>query len=181
METEELPDLLKNEHLRKLPFRVPEGYFAQLETAIDQRIEPVEIPASAQDETLWQVPEGYFSKLEAEIGQKLDTELAKARPKVVPIWSQWTNWAAAASIALIVYFGYIALFQQKQVQTTIPELATQDIVQYLLDNPGYANTEMQNWLAVQNGQPQNEEWLEHIDNETLEIQLENYEDEIFEN
>jgi hypothetical protein len=181
METEELPELLKNEHLRQLPFRVPEGYFTQLISDIDKRIEPIEIPEWLKEDTVWQVPEGYFAQLEAEIGQKLDNEIAKENAKVVTIWSHWYNWVAAASVAIIVFFAIQATYQRTPVQPAIPELTAEDITQYLLENPRNFHPEMQSWLAAQDGNTLGQEWLEHIDYETLETQLENYDDEILAN
>jgi|GEM_PF-1351917 len=188
METEKLPEILTKPILKKLPFQVPEGYFAGFSANLNERMnleaeEESDVFSKPEYEGLnWSIPSGYFDTLPEMIGKRIDHETAQHATKIVSMWSRWKVLAAAASVLLLLFVG-LDYFKTSEPNYS-PEnlaLAGEDIEKYLLEANWQDQPQVQIWLAGQDAPLQNNEWLNEIDHETIENELENYDDELFTN
>ncbi len=187
MKTEELPDFLKAERLRKLPFLVPEGYFNELSNSVSERLK-LEQTSENEDFSLgsqeynWQVPEGYFDTLPGKIWSRIDQEATQKETKVISLWGNWKVWSAAASVFVLLLAGLIFFLNpNKSIETENMALAPEEIERYLLETQWRVQPDVQIWLAGNDTQTPAADWIEEIDQETIEKQLENYDDELFTN
>jgi hypothetical protein len=171
---EEAPELAKVS--RSNPFTVPGDYFEEMERGIQARVMleslqlqkesgfivhedyfgslPEKIEASLAVEELkeemdtegFTVPSGYFEELNARITSKV----LGHEPKVRKLFPGWMSYAAAASITVLVAFGF--LMNRNNTNTVPAELSAvpeQEIVSYL---QLYAD-QMDSQVIVENLEP----------------------------
>jgi len=186
METEELPDFLKKGHLKKLPFKVPEGYFEHLPSQLSNRLELETKPELKEPEMEFKlnqtVPDGYFEQLPTLISNRLDKILDKKEPKIVPIGNSWKMWSIAASIAIVLISGLGLLWNNQQKNQSLDiALETTEIENYLLESPWNDQPELLSMLASQQTLPSSQDWVDQIKNEEIENQLEADDYELFTN
>lgn len=114
-------------------YTVPENYFEALEDNIILRSKLEQLRAPALEP--FAVPESYFENLEEKIKARLQPQrVEESKPKIKRLFSSWTTYAAAASIAVIVSFGIFFNSNDNGAQNLDAQLAqlpTEEIVDYL--------------------------------------------------
>lgn len=121
---------LKEHHLKKNIFEVPEGYFSDLTEKLIRETSNEKEGLLHKNlelkENIFSTPENYFETLSSEILSKVNTET-----KVIPLYQ--TTWfkSVAAAIALIMV-AWLAI-PTKQVNETdlLSEISDEAIINYL--------------------------------------------------
>jgi hypothetical protein len=139
------------------PFTVPHDYFSELEGAIQARLTierlelsrqtgfivgddyfdhlPEKVEAALAVEELkeemhtegFTVPEGYFDSLQDRISRKVHAP----EPQVRKLFPEWTRYAAAASITVLIAFGVYLRGNQNTISDKLASVPEQEIVNYL--------------------------------------------------
>ncbi|MBC7914518.1 MAG: hypothetical protein H7Y07_10400 [Pyrinomonadaceae bacterium] len=112
-------------------FTVPENYFETLSENILSltRLEQIE---ETSDSKVFTVPENYFLNLEEQIAKRLGIkETAVVQPKIKPLFSSWLTYAAAACITAVIGFGIYFNTANKDIETQIAQLPSEEIDNYL--------------------------------------------------
>lgn len=114
---------------RKNIFQVPENYFEDLPSKIEQRIQSV--VENMPKENIFQVPENYFEDLESQI--MIHTT---KQTKIIPLftWSAKRTWASVAACSAIAILGYFTLMPQQDSlgNEALAGVQNQEIVNYLI-------------------------------------------------
>ncbi len=154
------------------PFTVPQDYFAELEGAIHARLTidslgldrrtgftvqddyfdhlPEKVEAALAVEELKQemhtegftVPEGYFDTLQDRISRRVQIP----EPKVRKLFPEWTRYAAAASITVLIAFGVYMKGGRSTIADKLSAVPEQEIVNYLQ----LYSDQMDNQVIVEN-------------------------------
>lgn len=134
-------EFLSDPGLKKLPFKVEDGYFSELTEKIVNAAEASESDLNFNlhlKKSPFKAPEGYFETLESKIHDRLNEE--PAEEKTISLFRQtWVRWSAvAASIAIILAFY---LGNPIGAETVSDELAVSDeaIIEYLDDSYGFSD------------------------------------------
>jgi putative heme iron utilization protein len=145
---------------RKNIFKVPENYFQELPSTIEQRTQS--IVESLPKENIFKVPENYFEQLSSTIEQRtlsvveslpkenifkvpenyfetLESQIlahTTQATKIVPLitWSAKRTWASVAACSAIAILGYFTLMpkQDSLGNEALAGVQNQEIVNYLI-------------------------------------------------
>lgn len=125
---------------KKMPYRVPEGYFDTLEAVVgEESLSPV--MAGLKDMTTYQVPQGYFERLPEIITARVSPAVTPA--KVISMSSRrkalWQYSAAAVVAAFVFTIGWLRLhtpagrqgLNSTDMTQGLARVSDQDIQSYL--------------------------------------------------
>ena len=114
---------------KKNIFQVPENYFEDLSTKIEQRTQSM--GENLPKENIFKVPENYFEDLESKILARTSEE-----DKIIPLftWSAKRTWASVAACSAVVVMGYFTLMpsQNSLGKEELAGVQNQEIVNYLI-------------------------------------------------
>jgi hypothetical protein len=114
---------------RKNIFKIPENYFQELPSTIEQRTQSV--VENLPKENIFKVPENYFKQLETQILAQT-TQATKIVPLIT--WSAKRTWASVAACSAIAILGYFTLMPQQDSlgNEALAGVQNQEIVNYLI-------------------------------------------------
>lgn len=148
-------------------FKVPEGYFDELE----DQISIAQKEASLPKETGYKVPSNYFENFEDKLLTTLHSEENKATVKVIPLYQR--NWfKVTTSIAACLLIALFVSLNQKDDITI--ELAENEVTNYLETDLASIDTDDIAQLLT-------ETELEELDFDNEEVSNTNLEEYLLEN
>lgn len=114
---------------KKNIFQVPENYFEDLSTQIEQRTQSkVE---NLSKENIFKIPEDYFENLGSQILARTTQQT-----KIIPLftWSAKRTWSSLAACSAIAILGYFTLMpkQDSLGSEALAGVQNQEIVNYLI-------------------------------------------------
>lgn len=120
-------------------FMVPDGYFDNLTSQIQNNIYLAEVNKTETDK-IFLIPKNYFQNLENKLNKISETKDIETKPAKI-FQLKFTKYAAAACVLLVCAFAVYINIASNNVQKQLANLSNEDLEFYLQNNTN--NTDMQ--------------------------------------
>ncbi|MEO8794531.1 MAG: hypothetical protein ABI390_03635 [Daejeonella sp.] len=111
-------------------FQIPENYFENLSARINSSIS-VDALKLNNDRDGFSVPENYFAQLNSKINSRISAEVVSEKSKIRTLIPNWTKYAAAACITLVVASVGFYNMKQNPLDKQLGQIPDQVIINYL--------------------------------------------------
>lgn len=126
-------------------FKLPEGYFQELETQVMQRIR---LEEKLSEKNAFAVPQDYFDTFESRVLKKLHKE--KPAPKVVSIFRSSTFKITASIAALFLLFVSVFSLQKQQQMFSLDVLDAEYISQMIeSDYFNFSDADIEQLISIE--------------------------------
>lgn len=126
---------------KESPFKVPEGYFGNLENRIlDAVSETPALDSAEQNEVPFKVPDQYFERFDSRLNEKLEQE--KEPAKVIPLFRKESYYYVAGIAAVLIAFFFTEIYQPQQNEITVDSIEMVALESYLNETIEFAPTDV---------------------------------------